>query len=186
VQDSTTSATAGWENAGRAPRCPQGSRSGPGHCRLHIKDRTPGFICPPHPHPRTEGQSDKRHQRLRPQTPELRWEGRVCSSHFRMLVTSSYSPGWDTAHKLTMSGFCSDLSSATILVPRTGHSSRETESHRVALSSTACSRKWRSQEGISCVKQSVLLGWPLIGQFLQIPPSSTSHWLVIQDAATAG
>jgi hypothetical protein len=81
----------------------------------------------------TSGTSDSGH------SPQLHWGGRVCSSHFRMLVTSSSLQFGDTRHKLTMSGFHSDLSSA-YNSGATRRSQQESESHSVTLRS----RKWRA------------------------------------------
>jgi hypothetical protein len=118
-------------------------------------------------------------QRLRPHTEVLYLGGPGLYQPFQALSNILIFLGYRMVFAKTIWGFFGELSSAHY--HGTMHRSQyETELHRIVHSSTMWSRKWHRQEGISYIKQRVLLrpacDSPVLKHF-----SSTSHWLGIQN-----
>jgi hypothetical protein len=95
-------------------------------------------------------------------------------------LSHSYPPlpptVWNDSYKQHLESSLVRKGLLTHLTPGTGHSRKETELHRIAVSNTMWARKWNRLESISCIKHRVLLR-PACD--LLIP--NTSDWLVIQN-----
>jgi hypothetical protein len=155
---------------GRDPRAPGWIRlpSGRG-----LDDRFWLFFTDPHPSEKMEWHKALQQLKAQPATVLGRgWSLTSASSRSNFLTLL----GSGLLVKNSMSAICGELCSAHYPTPGTGHSRRETELHWITLSSTMWSRKWQRLEGISCIKQRVLL---IPARDSLVP--NTSQWLVIQN-----